>query len=390
MSRLMLAMLSIALMVTLVVAVPAGAQPFPEGEPFPGEEFFPGQEFDFEPFKIKLRGFTVVPAISTEGTGKFEIDIVGEVDSEEIELEAIETLEYILSYDFPLGTTVIGAELRLGRKLTNGGMIAVLCETDADPVSTGAPTCPASEGSVEGLITAASIVGPIEQGIAPKEFLKALQAFEKGAVYVSVRTVEFPNGEIRGQLNDFDFRPIFIGGPGGPFPCGPGGPGGPGEPFPCGNGPFPGGPDGFPCDLSVGPCGPGPNDGFFPDGEHDGDFPCDPNDPNAGFCGPEPNDGFFPEGEHDGDFPCKPDDGQEQFPCDPNDGQFPEGPDGFPCVNSDGSEGSCEPDPFDPNAGGEPDPFDPNAGGEPDPFDPGTEGGSDSTDPIGITPTPTP
>ena len=176
MSRFIRAMLSMALVFAVVSVAPVGAQSLPEGETLPEQEFdfeILGQEYDFEPFNIKLRGITVVPAISTEGHGTFEVEIVGEAESEEIDLEEVETLEYSLTYEFPPGTEVIGAEARLGRKLTNGGIIAVLCATDlgpadvepvdVDPVdlesvdsilaATDAQSCPVDEegrGSVEG------------------------------------------------------------------------------------------------------------------------------------------------------------------------------------------------------------------------------------------------
>ena len=296
MFRLVLAMLSIAMTVTLLAAVPAGAQPLPEGEPLPEQGFdfeLLEQEFDFEPFKIKLRGFTEVPAIATEAEGKFELEIVGDVDPEEDGLEAIEVFEYTLSYEFP-NSVVTEAHLRFGRKLTNGGIMATLCSND--PPDTDIPSCPEREGTVTGLLSAESIVGPVEQGIVLGDFRKAVRAFEKGAVYVQVHTMEYPSGEIRGQLNDFEFRPIIIGGPGEP--------------------------DGFPCD---------PNAGFPCEPEGNGDFPCDP---NAGF-------------------PCEPEDGQEPFPGDEQEGDFPCNPEEGPCDSGDGGE------PFpddDPNAGGEPDP----------------------------------
>jgi hypothetical protein len=53
---------------------------------------------------------------------------------------------------------------------------------------------------VTGTITAANIIGPAEQGIAPGEFAEAVAAIRAGVAYVNVHSTKLPNGEIRGQL----------------------------------------------------------------------------------------------------------------------------------------------------------------------------------------------
>ncbi|GEM_PF-5173211 len=228
MLRLMLVTLPMTMILALGAPIPSGAQ---EGTLPPGEPFF-------DPFKIKLRGMLEVPSISTEGKGKFSMEVVGDVEPEDIDLEDIEVLEYTLSYNFPSGTRVTQAHLHFGRKFTNGGIIASLCGT------TGPEVCPEHEGSVSGILRSEDIIGPAAQGIAPGDFRKVLQAFDKGGGYVNVHTIGYPNGEIRGQLNDFGFVPIFA------------------DPFQSETG------DGLPppCDIELDvPCGPGTGPGFFPD-----------------------------------------------------------------------------------------------------------------------------
>jgi hypothetical protein len=61
--------------------------------------------------------------------------------------------------------------------------------------------CPASPGSVTGVITPANIVGPGNQGIAAGEFAEAVKALRAGLTYANVHTATFGGGEIRGRVD---------------------------------------------------------------------------------------------------------------------------------------------------------------------------------------------
>ena len=51
-----------------------------------------------------------------------------------------------------------------------------------------------------GTVTAADVIGPDGQGIAPGEFSKVIEAIRSGVTYVNVHSMKFPPGEIRGQV----------------------------------------------------------------------------------------------------------------------------------------------------------------------------------------------
>jgi CHRD domain len=129
----------------------------------------------------QLNGYKEVPAISTTGGGRFEAEIGnGEVS-------------YTLRYHDLEGGDVLFAHIHFGRSATNGGVIAFLCGGGDKPA------CPSS-GTVEGVIDAADVVGPADQGIEPGEFQELVRAIRRNAAYVNVHTEAFETGEIRGNV----------------------------------------------------------------------------------------------------------------------------------------------------------------------------------------------
>lgn len=99
-----------------------------------------------------------------------------------------------------MSSPVTQAHIHFGAGKTNGGVIVFLCGGQM-------PACPAS-GTVTGVITAGDVsVLPasngdsvIPQGIPPGDFAGLLEAIRSGDAYVNVHTANFPNGEIRGQI----------------------------------------------------------------------------------------------------------------------------------------------------------------------------------------------
>lgn len=133
-------------------------------------------------------GYGEVPTLSSPAKADFD----AKINREETEIS------YELSYSgFP--TAVQQAHIHLGRRAVNGGVMVFLCSNLGNGPA-GTPACPTPEGKVTGVLTAASVVGPAAQGVAPGEFAEVLNAIREGAAYVNIHTVAFPSGEIRDQV----------------------------------------------------------------------------------------------------------------------------------------------------------------------------------------------
>jgi hypothetical protein len=138
-----------------------------------------------------------VPAISSGARGRFKATI--DRDNQ--------TISYELSYE-GLEDTALQAHIHLGERHTNGGVSVFLCGNPPNvPPATfpQPPACPPSPATITGVLTAANIVGPAAQGIAPSqggvnEFDELVDAILSGATYANVHSAKFPTGEIRGPV----------------------------------------------------------------------------------------------------------------------------------------------------------------------------------------------
>jgi hypothetical protein len=134
--------------------------------------------------KASLDGYHEVPAVSSTGSGELRLRIVDDT-----------SIEFELDYRDLEGTTTTASHVHLGQKSVNGGVAFFLCGGG------GRPACTPTSGSFRGTVTAADVVGPAAQGLAPLEFEELLRAIRAGVTYVNVHTNKHPGGEIRGQIN---------------------------------------------------------------------------------------------------------------------------------------------------------------------------------------------
>ena len=143
--------------------------------------------------KASLVGYQEVPAVSTAADGEFR----ARISEDETQIT------YELSYK-ELEGDVLQAHIHLGQPGVNGGISVWLCGNPnvSPPVNppAGTQACPPAPATITGTITAANVVGPTAQGIAPGEFAELVRAIRAGATYANVHTSKFPGGEIRSQI----------------------------------------------------------------------------------------------------------------------------------------------------------------------------------------------
>jgi hypothetical protein len=108
-----------------------------------------------------------VPALSTPGAGSFraKVDVAGGTISWQLEYANLEA-------------DALQSHIHFGQPGVNGGISAFLC-TNLGNGPAGTLPCPARSGTLSGVITAATVIGPSGQGIAPGEFV-ALASDEEG------------------------------------------------------------------------------------------------------------------------------------------------------------------------------------------------------------------
>ena len=140
-------------------------------------------------FRAVLNGYQENPAVASTGFGTFEATLVDDT-----------TLHYVFTYGGLEGGNSLFAHVHFGARTgVNGGVSFFLCGGSTKPTP-----CPNVEGTVEGDVTAADVVGPSAQGIEAGSFAEILRAMRAGTAYANIHTTRWPGGEIRGEINDND------------------------------------------------------------------------------------------------------------------------------------------------------------------------------------------
>jgi hypothetical protein len=139
-------------------------------------------------FRAKLVGIEEVPAVYTKGSALFTARAI----------DGDKAIEFAVTYQDLTGAPN-AAHVHFGQRDVNGGVSFFLCGGG------GQPPCPTDiSGSFSGQVTAAEVVGPAAQGIAPGDLAAILQMMRKEVAYANIHTTMFPGGEIRGQVKVVD------------------------------------------------------------------------------------------------------------------------------------------------------------------------------------------
>jgi hypothetical protein len=137
-----------------------------------------------------LDGYAEVPlALSTSGEGRFHARISNDGTR----------IAYELSY-VATESDVTQAHIHFGSPSQAGGVSVFLCTNLANGPA-GTQLCPDAPATIQGVIQAADVIGPVSQGIAAGEFNELVRAIRAGSTYVNVHTVNYPGGEIRAQID---------------------------------------------------------------------------------------------------------------------------------------------------------------------------------------------
>jgi CHRD domain len=136
--------------------------------------------------RANLDGFQEVPAVLTDGNGKFKAKIS----------RTEQRIDFRLSYEDIEGGGILFAHIHIGQRLANGAVSTFLCGGGTKPAA-----CPPS-GTVTGTITPADVIPRPEQGVVTFEDL--VEAIREDITYVNVHSMRSPTGEIRGQIDDDD------------------------------------------------------------------------------------------------------------------------------------------------------------------------------------------
>ena len=137
--------------------------------------------------RAKLSGFNEVPPILSNGKASVRITINGN-----------NTMTYRLTISGSFSSNVTQSHLHFGQPGVNGGIFLFLC-TNLGNGPAGTPACPQG-GTVTRTVSAADLLSVAAQNVPAASFDSAVRILRSGDTYANVHTVNFPAGEIRGQV----------------------------------------------------------------------------------------------------------------------------------------------------------------------------------------------
>jgi hypothetical protein len=138
-------------------------------------------------FGTRLSGFNEVPPILSNGKASVRLTVNGT------------SLTYQLTLSGTFSSNITQSHLHFAQPGVNGSVFLFLC-TNLGNGPAGTPACPQG-GTVTRTVSAADFLGVPAQNVPAGSFDAALRLLRSGDVYANVHTVNFPAGEIRGQIS---------------------------------------------------------------------------------------------------------------------------------------------------------------------------------------------
>jgi hypothetical protein len=135
-----------------------------------------GHSQDGNQFQAQLIGYEEVPSINSPGVGDVSVTV------------GTDQLTYELSFS---GITPMVAHVHVGQVGVSGGISFFLCGGGGKPACTSGMT---------GTIVPGDALAIAGQGFSAGDLDAVIAAMRAGVTYANMHTTAFPNGEIRGQL----------------------------------------------------------------------------------------------------------------------------------------------------------------------------------------------
>lgn len=132
-------------------------------------------------------------AILTKGKGELKLNLD----------KANHTATYQLTFS-DLTSAALMAHIHFGKVHVPGDIMIWLCQTTTDPGPAGTPMCPEAGGTVTGTITASSVQAIPSQNVTAGDFDALVAALESNTAYSNIHSVNFPTGELRGQVHPIE------------------------------------------------------------------------------------------------------------------------------------------------------------------------------------------
>jgi hypothetical protein len=150
-------------------------------------------------FHAKFSGFNEIGGLGAGETGAIFSPGQGTL---KLKLNTkLQTVNWTLTYS-NLSAPITQAHIHFGKKKVAGGIMVFFCSNLTGPPP-GTQLCPNS-GTISGMFTQGSVIGPAAQNITVGDFNGLAQAILSNTAYANIHTVNFPAGEIRGQIRRDD------------------------------------------------------------------------------------------------------------------------------------------------------------------------------------------